>query len=161
MWSKRDRIKNRCSFLLKLEFGPEDDENDNLWSKFSTFFHREKKFYSSVFVHWHEEELRWRKNSLLWLPTLDSGVNVGPTFINFGFFFETLLKGPTFVKFCIQIIWFFWIQVCTFCLSFLSTFPVFTLIQGHTLILLSNFSCPTFIHCPTYVYFYLLDCQNI
>ena len=33
--------------------------------------------------------------------TLDSGIDVGPTFINFGFLFwpNSLIKGPMFIKF--------------------------------------------------------------
>ena len=85
--------------------------------------------------------------------TLQSGINVGPTFINFGIFSKpySLIKGPTFIKF-----WNFYqgLQKFSSLMGFLlHKFAHFAdalrLFKALRLFFLSNFPGPTFIPCPT------------
>ena len=88
--------------------------------------------------------------------TLQSGINVGPTFINFEFFSRpySLIKDPTFIKF-----WNFYqgLQKFSSLMGFLlHKFPHFVyalrLFKALRLFFLTNFPGPTVIPCPTYVY---------
>ena len=85
--------------------------------------------------------------------TLQSGINVGPTFINFGFFSRpySLIKGPTFIKF-----WNFYqgLQKFSSLMGFLlHKFAHFVhalrLFKALRLFFLTNFPGPTVIPCPT------------
>ena len=85
--------------------------------------------------------------------SLDSGINVGPTFINFGFFSRpySLIKGPTFIKF-----WNFYqgLQKFSSLMAFLlHKFAHFVhalrLFKALWLFFLKNFPGPTVIPCPT------------
>ena len=85
--------------------------------------------------------------------TLQSGINVGPTFINFGFYSRpySLIKGPTFIRF-----WNFYqgLQKFSSLMGFLlHKFAHFVhalcLFKALRLFFLTNFPGPTVIPCPT------------
>ena len=85
--------------------------------------------------------------------TLQSGINVGPTFIDFGFFSRpySIIKGPTFIKF-----WNFYkgLQNFSSLMGFLlHKFAHFVhalrLFKVLRLFFLTNFPGPTIISCPT------------
>ena len=87
------------------------------------------------------------------MNTLESGINIGPTFINFGFFSRpySLIKGPTFIKF-----WNFYQGLHKFSslMDFLlHKFEHFVhallLFKALHLFFLTNFPGPTVIPCPT------------
>ena len=85
--------------------------------------------------------------------TLQSGINIGPTFINFGFYSRpySLIKGPTFIRF-----WNFYqgLQKFSSLMGFLlHRFAHFVhtlhLFKALCLFFLTNFPGPTVIPCPT------------
>ena len=81
------------------------------------------------------------------IATLQSEINVGPTFINFGFFSSphVLIKDPTFIKYQS---FFHGLRIFS---SFLGVFntSLHILFQALRLLFFPNFPGPTFIPCPT------------
>ena len=80
-----------------------------------------------------------KKSQMVLRYTLQSGINIGPTFINFGFFSRHygLIIGPTFIFFYISLHILF-SRICQ-------------ISQALCLFFLTNFPGPTFISCPTFI----------
>ena len=91
--------------------------------------------------------------------TLESGINIGPTFINFGFISRpySLIKGSTLIKFLKCFPWptnnflinfFIYHKFAYFRVFFCQIFHALRLLKAIRLLFLSNFPGPTFILCP-------------
>ena len=87
--------------------------------------------------------------------TLQSGINVGPTFINFGFFSKpySLIKGPTLIKFWkkSEKKYKFWLQTILFRIKIGQLFQALRLFRKLWLLFLSNFPGSMFIPFPTFI----------